>query len=139
MKIYDKLVRVLGTESANAICRAHGGLMVYIPQKGTGKLDDCLSAEQMDRLREALGCGLRITFPLGPYRRYRRSKRRRQRGYELLDSGHSVRSVAKALGVCSSTVSYWKRLRRTQCGGPDQSNLVPSLDRQAPRQKITRR
>ena len=110
MKIHDKLVRALGTESANAICRAHGGLRVYIPQRGTGKLDDCLSAEQMDRLREALGCGLRITFPLGPYRR---SKRRRQRGYELLDSGQSVRSVAKALGVCSSTVSYWKRLRRT--------------------------
>ena len=119
MKIYDKLVRVLGTESANAVCRAHGGLKVYIPQKGTGKLDDCLSAEQMDRLREALGCRLTITFPLGPYRRYTRSKRRRQRGYELLDSGQSVRSVAKALGVCSSTVSYWKRLRRTQCGGPD--------------------
>ena len=60
------------------------GCLFYIPQKGTGKLDDCLSAEQKDRLREALGCGLRITFPLGPYRRYRRSKRRRQRGYELL-------------------------------------------------------
>ena len=116
MKTYDKLVRALGAESANAICRAHGGLIVYIPQKGTDKLDDCLSAEQMDRLREALGCGLKITFPLGPYRR---SKRSRGRGYELLDSGQSVRSVAHALGVCSSTVSNWKRLRRTQCGGRD--------------------
>ena len=73
--------------------------------------------------------------PARPYRQSRQSrqsKRRRQRGYELLDSGQPVRSVAKALGVCSSTVSYWKRGAERSVAVPTSATWPPPWIRKPP-------
>ena len=106
MRGYPKLVEVLGDTAASALCAARGGRAVYIPETGTGALGALLSAEQVDRMRDAFGGGIPYTVPMGPCS-LRETARRR--GLELVAEGWTHADVAREVGVAPSTVRGWRK------------------------------
>ena len=103
---FERLAAVIGEDAAAALCGAKGGRGIYIPTTGTGRLGALLTADQVDRMRDALGAGLRYTVPMGPASRAVATQRR---GRELLAKGWSVSAVAREIGMHPASVRRWQR------------------------------
>ena len=111
MRGYPKLVEVLGEAAASALCAARAGRAVYIPETGTGALGELLSADQVDRMRDAFGAGIPLTVPMGPCSLREIARRH---GLELLAEGCSPADAAREIGVHPSTVKRWGKLSESQ-------------------------
>ena len=111
MRGYPKLVHAIGEAAASALCAAKGGRAVYVPQRGTGALGVLLSAEQVDRMRDAFGGGIPYTVPMGPWSVLAVARRR---GLELLEDGWSPADVAREVRVSPTAVKVWRRRLKSQ-------------------------
>ena len=108
--ILAKIADVAGIDAALEVARARGGTDAYFPARPGAShwLTQAVGREAAIAICRVLvsGKGDKLLVPMGPTSS---QAARWRRIHEMIDEGHSTRTVARAVGVDYSTVKRHKR------------------------------